>query len=152
MTDTSYADALILFGITGDLARRKLFSALYDLTAAGHLDMRVVGVASRGWDDETLRQKAREALEASGRPIDEKVFARLAANLSYVSGNYREPGTYQAIREKVIGQRPRRILSRHPPGPVSKMSSRVWPRWASITAGAWCWRNRLVATHSRPPS
>ena len=45
MSDTSYADALILFGITGDLARRKLFSALYDLTAAGHLDMPVVGWA-----------------------------------------------------------------------------------------------------------
>ncbi len=103
MTDTSYADALILFGITGDLARRKLFSALYDLTAAGHLDMRVVGVASRGWDDEILRQKAHDALEASGRPIDEEVFARLAANLSYVSGNYREPGTYQAIQEKASG-------------------------------------------------
>jgi glucose-6-phosphate 1-dehydrogenase len=103
MTDTSYADALILFGITGDLARRKLFSALYDLTAAGHLDMRVVGVASRGWDDETLRQKAHEALETSRRPIDEEVFARLAANLSYVSGNYREPGTYQAIQEKALG-------------------------------------------------
>ncbi|MBT8467343.1 MAG: glucose-6-phosphate dehydrogenase [Deltaproteobacteria bacterium] len=103
MTDASYADALILFGITGDLARRKLFSALYDLTAAGHLDMPVVGVASRGWDDETLRHKAHEALEASGRPIDEEVFARLAANLCYVSGNYREPGTYQTIQEKVSG-------------------------------------------------
>lgn len=103
MTDTSYADALILFGITGDLARRKLFSALYDLTAAGNLDMPVVGVASRGWDDETLRQKAREALEASGRGIDEEVFARLAANLSYVSGNYTKPSTYQAILEKLSG-------------------------------------------------
>ena len=56
MTETNYADALILFGITGDLARRKLFSALYDLTAAGRLDMPVIGVASRAWDDETLRR------------------------------------------------------------------------------------------------
>ncbi|MGB5351053.1 MAG: glucose-6-phosphate dehydrogenase, partial [Polyangiales bacterium] len=103
MSDTSYADALILFGITGDLARRKLFSALYDLTAGGKLDMPIVGVASRGWDDETLRRQAREALEASGRLIDEEVFARLAANLSYVSGNYREPGTYEAIQNKVSG-------------------------------------------------
>ena len=103
MSDTTYGDALILFGITGDLARRKLFSALYDLTAAGHLDLPVVGVASRGWDDETLRRQAREALEASGSPIDEEVFARLAANLSYVSGNYREPRTYEAILAKLSG-------------------------------------------------
>ena len=103
MSNTSYADALILFGITGDLARRKLFSALYDLSAAGKLDMPVVGVASRGWDDETLRRQARAALDAADRTIDEEVFARLAANLSYVSGNYREPGTYEAILAKLPG-------------------------------------------------
>ncbi|MGB5703897.1 MAG: glucose-6-phosphate dehydrogenase [Polyangiales bacterium] len=101
MSPSSDADALILFGITGDLARKKLFSALYDLTASGRLDMPVIGVASRGWDDETLREKAREALEALGRKIDEEVFARLAANLSYVSGNYRDPATYARIAERI---------------------------------------------------
>lgn len=100
MTETNYADALILFGITGDLARRKLFSALYDLTAAGHLDMPVIGVASRAWDDETLRRHARESLEAVGRAIDDEVFARLAANLCYVSGNYRDPATYTEIANR----------------------------------------------------
>jgi glucose-6-phosphate 1-dehydrogenase len=100
MSTPQQADALILFGITGDLARRKLFSALYDLTAAGRLDMPVIGVASRGWTDETLREKAREALDASGRAIDDAVFAKLAANLSYVSGNYRDPLTYTRIAER----------------------------------------------------
>lgn len=100
MTETNYADALILFGITGDLARRKLFSALYDLTAAGRLDMPVIGVASRAWDDETLRRHARESLEAVGRAIDDEVFARLAVNLCYVSGNYRDPATYTEIAKR----------------------------------------------------
>jgi len=100
MSGPSDADALILFGITGDLARKKLFSALYDLTAAGRLDMPVIGVASRAWDDETLRSEARKALESSGRAIDEDVFARLAANLSYVSGKYQDPGTYARIAER----------------------------------------------------
>jgi glucose-6-phosphate 1-dehydrogenase len=109
MTEQHEADALILFGITGDLARKKLFSALYDLTAAGRLDMPVVGVASRSWSDDTLRLHAREALEAAGRTVDEEVFGRLAANLSYVSGNYREPATYKDIAEKVIGHR--RVVS-----------------------------------------
>ncbi|MDH3725905.1 MAG: glucose-6-phosphate dehydrogenase [Myxococcales bacterium] len=103
MTDTTYADALILFGITGDLARRKLFSALYGLTAAGRLNMPVVGVASRGWDDDTLRLHAREALEAAGASIDDEVFGRLAANLSYVSGDYRDPATYTEIAKRAAG-------------------------------------------------
>ena len=100
MTDANDADALILFGITGDLSRRKLFSALYDLTASGMLDMPIVGVATRDWNDETLRAHAREALEAVGKPIDDAVFARLASNLSYVSGNYRDPTTYHKVLEK----------------------------------------------------
>jgi glucose-6-phosphate 1-dehydrogenase len=100
MTNANYADALILFGITGDLSRRKLFSALYDLTAAGSLDMPIVGVASRDWDDETLRAHALEALEAAGKPIDNAVFARLAHNLCYVSGDYRDPATYQSVFRK----------------------------------------------------
>lgn len=100
MSGSNHADALILFGITGDLARKKLFSALYDLTAAGRLDMPVIGVASRAWDDETLRSEAHKALESSGRAVDEDVFARLAANLSYVSGKYQDPGTYARIAER----------------------------------------------------
>lgn len=58
VTDSAYADALILFGISGDLARKKLFSALYGLTAAGHPDLPVVGVAASGWSDATLRIRA----------------------------------------------------------------------------------------------
>jgi glucose-6-phosphate 1-dehydrogenase len=97
----AYADALVLFGITGDLARRKLFSALYDLTAAGSLDMPVIGVASSVWSDQELRLHVREALEATGEPIDDEVFGRLAANLHYVAGNYRDPSTYRQIAERV---------------------------------------------------
>jgi glucose-6-phosphate 1-dehydrogenase len=95
------ADAIILFGITGDLARKKLFSALYDLTAAGSFDMPIVGVASRDWSDDTLRRHARDALEAAGEPIDDAVFGRLAANLCYVSGDYQDPATYADIATRV---------------------------------------------------
>lgn len=103
MMGESYADALILFGISGDLARNKLFSALYNLTAAGGLDMPVVGVASSDWSDEHLRLRARQALEEAGEPIDDEVFARLAANLCYVAGDYREPATYADITKRVAG-------------------------------------------------
>jgi len=98
-----YADALILFGISGDLARKKLFAALYDLTAQGDLNMPVIGVASSDWDDQTLQLRAREALEASGVIIDDEVFARLAANLCYVGGDYRDLATYEGIVKRVDG-------------------------------------------------
>ncbi|HKY49353.1 MAG TPA: glucose-6-phosphate dehydrogenase, partial [Acidimicrobiia bacterium] len=57
------ADALVLFGVSGDLARKKLFPALYDLTAKRDLDIPIVGVASSPWSDDDLRLRARESLE-----------------------------------------------------------------------------------------
>ena len=104
MSVSCHADALILFGISGDLARKKLFSALYDLTEAGRLDVPVIGVASRPWDDHTLRTQAKEALIDDGRTIDERVFSQLAANLSYCAGNYKDPETFKRLAERVKGR------------------------------------------------
>lgn len=95
------ADALILFGITGDLARKHLFSALYELTAAGKLDMPIVGVASSSLTGEELIERARKALEDAGDEIDDGVFDQLASNLAYVSGDYRESSTFGRIAEKL---------------------------------------------------
>src|SRR5690606_29283996 len=78
-----------------------LFRALYDLTAAGALDMPVVGVASSALDDDGIRQRAREALAASGKEIDPQVFDRLASNLCYVSGDYRDPELYPRIAARL---------------------------------------------------
>ncbi len=102
MTET-YADALVLFGVSGDLARKKLFAALYELTARGDLDMPVIGVASSDWDNEILRLRAREALEAGGAIIDDEIFARLASNLCYVAGDYRNASTYKEIANRLAG-------------------------------------------------
>ncbi len=102
MTDIVGAEAIILFGISGDLARKKLFSALYDLTADG-FDMPVIGVASSDWDDEDLRIHAREALAEVGEPIDEKIFSRLAANLGYVAGDYQDRATYVELAKRIGG-------------------------------------------------
>ncbi|HEX9853837.1 MAG TPA: glucose-6-phosphate dehydrogenase [Acidimicrobiia bacterium] len=97
------ANALVLFGISGDLARRKLFSALYELTASGQLDMPVVGVAASDWDDVVLREHARSALIEAGETVDEEVFGRLADNLCYVGGDYRETSTYAAMSKRLRG-------------------------------------------------
>lgn len=95
------ADALILFGITGDLARKHLFSALYELTADGKLDMPIVGVASSSLTVEELVERARKALDDTGDEIDDDVFDRLASNLAYVSGDYRDSSTFKRIAEEL---------------------------------------------------
>jgi glucose-6-phosphate 1-dehydrogenase len=97
------ADALVLFGITGDLAKKKLFSALYRLTETGLLDMPVVGVASSDWTDSELKERAREALADNGIEIDEDVFTTLSGNLTYVAGDYRDRTVYDDIVKKLDG-------------------------------------------------
>jgi glucose-6-phosphate 1-dehydrogenase len=101
--DAPPADALILFGITGDLARRKLFTALYRLTEAGHLDIPIIGVATRSWTDDILRAQARQAIVDDGISIDEDVYSRLAKNLLYVSGDYRDASTFTSIAQRTGG-------------------------------------------------
>ena len=98
------ADALVLFGVTGDLARRRLFPALYELEEDGALDMPVVGVSRSSDDDDALRRRAREALELTGKAIDDEVFNRLAAKLRHVPGDYRDPETFRRIGE-LVGDR-----------------------------------------------
>jgi len=60
------ADAFVFFGATGDLAYKKIFPALHDLTRSGRLDVPVVGVARGGWNLERLRERARESVERHG--------------------------------------------------------------------------------------
>ena len=60
------SDALVLFGATGDLAKKKIFPAIYNMTKTDHDHVPVVGFASSEWDDDRLRQHAREAIEAKG--------------------------------------------------------------------------------------
>ena len=56
------SDVLVLFGATGDLARRKLYPALYRMVRRGRLDVPVIGFASSEWDTERLRAYAREGI------------------------------------------------------------------------------------------
>ena len=95
------ADALVLFGVSGDLARKKLFPALYDLTAKRDLDIPIVGVASSPWSDDDLRRRARESLEDAGKKIDSDVFERLARRLCYVAGRYEDPNLFERVGTKV---------------------------------------------------
>jgi glucose-6-phosphate 1-dehydrogenase len=93
------ADVLAIFGISGDLAKKMTFRALYRLEERGKLDCPIVGVAIDEWDDEQLRAHARDAIGATVGDPDEDVFARLAARLTYVQGDYADPDTFVRVGE-----------------------------------------------------
>lgn len=100
---SEHADALIVFGITGDLARVMTFRSLYRLEVRGLLDCPVVGVAVDDWTVEQLRAHARAAIEAAGETVDEQAFARFAGRLSYVSGDFADPATFERVAAAVGG-------------------------------------------------
>jgi glucose-6-phosphate 1-dehydrogenase len=98
------ADVLVIFGITGDLAKRQTFRALYRLERRGELRCPVVGVARDEWSAGTLREHARQAVEDSSEKISEHVFQRLAGRLSMVSGDYQDPETYDRVARAIEGR------------------------------------------------
>ncbi|MHB1446195.1 MAG: glucose-6-phosphate dehydrogenase [Acidimicrobiales bacterium] len=95
------ADALVIFGITGDLARKMTFRALYRLEAARRLDCPIIGVAKERWSDDHLRESARAAVEAAGEPVEDKTFDRLARRLGYLQGDFADPTTFDALANKL---------------------------------------------------
>ncbi len=92
------ADALVLFGATGDLAFKKIFPALQALVQRGALNVPIVGVARSYWNLERLKQRMHESLEQHG-PLDPAAYSRLVELLRYVDGDYREPATFKLLRE-----------------------------------------------------
>jgi glucose-6-phosphate 1-dehydrogenase len=101
------ADALVIFGITGDLAKKMTLKALYDLCENGTLQVPVIGVGRSDWSNDDLHQNAREAIEARfaarGGEIDEDVFKTFSERLSYVQGDYMEKDTYARIKKALGG-------------------------------------------------
>src|ERR1700710_743153 len=95
------AGVLAIFGISGDLAKKMTFRALYRLEAAGKLDCPIVGVAIDHWDSEQLRKHAHDSIAATVSDPDEDVFSRLAARLSYVQGDYADADTFKRVAEAI---------------------------------------------------
>jgi glucose-6-phosphate 1-dehydrogenase len=97
------ADAFVIFGITGDLAKVMTFRSLYRLERRKLLTCPIVGVAVDDWTVDDLKQRARESIVGTGETIDEDVFARLAARLSYVSGDFADAQTYERVALEIKG-------------------------------------------------
>jgi glucose-6-phosphate 1-dehydrogenase len=116
----SHSDALVFFGATGDLAYKKIFPALHAMVKRGHLNVPVIGVARRGWNLDQFRKQAKNSLEKYGG-VNPAAFDKLCTLLRYVSGDYNDPATFQALcKELGSARRPAYYLAIPPSlfGPV----------------------------------
>ncbi|PXW88390.1 glucose-6-phosphate 1-dehydrogenase [Nitrosomonas sp. Nm84] len=109
---TTLADTLVIFGVTGDLAHKMIFPALYAMAKHGTLNVPVVGVASSEWDLVQLRNQARESIRKSVEIDDQSALNHLLSLLQYVSGDYNDPNTFKALKQALgDAQRPTHYLA-----------------------------------------
>jgi glucose-6-phosphate 1-dehydrogenase len=107
MMGDAHADALVLFGATGDLAHKKIFPALQSMIQHGTLDVPIIGVARGGKNVEHLRQRAHDSLETFGGGVDDSAFGKLSNLLRYVEGDYQNEVTFKQLRHTLgSAQRP----------------------------------------------
>jgi glucose-6-phosphate 1-dehydrogenase len=97
------ADALVVFGITGDLANRMTLPALYRLEARELLPCPVIGLGRADWTAAQLRERARSSIEEAEGEVDDAVFDRLADRFAYVSGDFTDAATYERLRTALRG-------------------------------------------------
>jgi glucose-6-phosphate 1-dehydrogenase len=93
------SDAVVLFGATGDLCHRKIYPALYHLVARGRLAVPVIGVARAGWTREQFTARVRDSIGKFVPRADNSATERFLGLLQYVDGDYREPKTFQLLRQ-----------------------------------------------------
>lgn len=99
------SDALVLFGVTGDLAHKMIFPALYALAKKGALDVPVIGVAFPKWSLERVQKRAIDSIQRAGGIDDRQALKHLLSQLKYVSGDYKDAATFSAIRQALSGAR-----------------------------------------------
>ena len=92
------SDALVVFGVTGDLAHKMIIPALYALVKRGALDVPVVGVASPAWTKAQVTQRVEDSLAKSGGVDDPAALRRFLDLLVYVSGDYKDAATFASIK------------------------------------------------------
>ncbi len=95
----SRSDALVLFGVTGDLAHKMTFPALYAMAKRGDLKVPIIGVASPKWSLAQLRNRVTDSIKRSGEADNQRALNQLLSLFSYVSGDYNDPGTFTKIKE-----------------------------------------------------
>ncbi|MDQ6716762.1 MAG: glucose-6-phosphate dehydrogenase [Gemmatimonadota bacterium] len=93
------SDALVVFGVTGDLARKMIFPALYAMVKNGQLSVPVIGVAFPPMTAAEIRARATDSIKQSGVAVNKRALKRLLSLLHYVSGDYNDPATFTALKD-----------------------------------------------------
>ena len=106
------SDALVVFGVTGDLAHKMIFPALYALAKRGALDVPVIGVAAPDWSPSDLRNRVKDSIHRSGEAGNQSAINHLLSLLGYVSGDYNDPATFAKIKTTMgLARRPAHYLA-----------------------------------------
>jgi glucose-6-phosphate 1-dehydrogenase len=100
---TGPSDALVLYGFTGDLARKKIFPALHALVCDGALSMPVIGVSGSRLTDAQARERVRASIEEADPAADRPALERLLGQIRYVGGDYRDDATFATLRRALGG-------------------------------------------------
>src|ERR1700735_427366 len=101
IVDKIESDAFVFFGATGDLSYKKMCPALYAMVRRGGFHIPIIGMARGGWSLEKLTERARDSVKKRGED-DEQSYAKLAALLRYVDGDYSDPQTFSKLK-KALG-------------------------------------------------
>jgi glucose-6-phosphate 1-dehydrogenase len=101
----SRSDALVVFGVTGDLAHKMIFPALYAMVKRGTLNVPVIGVALPRWSPERLHKRVTDSIQRSGGLDNKSALKHLLSLLRYVGGDYADPGTFTALKKELGGAR-----------------------------------------------
>jgi glucose-6-phosphate 1-dehydrogenase len=108
----THSDALVVFGVTGDLAHKQIFPALYAMVKRGELTVPVIGVAFPKWSLERLQRRATDSVKRAGGIDNKGALKKLLSLLRYVSGDYKDPATFAAIKQALGGaKRPAHYLA-----------------------------------------
>jgi len=97
------SDALVLFGVTGDLAHKMIFPALYAMAKRGVLSVPLVGVAAPKWSLAQLRKRVKDSIERSGGIDNQRAIHHLLSLFRYVNGDYNDPSTFMALKQALSG-------------------------------------------------
>ncbi|MEE2680831.1 MAG: glucose-6-phosphate dehydrogenase, partial [Planctomycetota bacterium] len=95
------SDALVVFGVSGDLAKKMTFVSLYKLAERGLLTVPFIGVAFTDWSDDQFREHALQSIKECGQEVDPSVWKRMSESMTYVQGDYTKPETYEAVKGKL---------------------------------------------------
>src|SRR3954470_22228264 len=107
MTGTTNSDALVIFGVSGDLAYKKIFPALQSMVRANRLNVPIVGVSRTPWTHEQLVDRLHSSLTEHGGGVDPQAFPKLVSLFRYVSGEYADHATFARLAEAIgDAQRP----------------------------------------------